>query len=147
MLVLTALAISFLGQASQVASQSSSPNHVFIEGQGTLTIRGRASTVRTVLYGHDERMTIFQVPTTTGAVGFVGSSDLQPSMDQYILRLDYVYSRQAGLPDSQRLGAQGTCEANVSNDGEIVHSLSCRAQTDLGEFTLTFSGRRIEGPR
>jgi hypothetical protein len=127
------------------AASSATPTVTLLKGSGTLTVRGHASPVDTVIYGASDGKVLFQVPTTSGAVGFSGTEDMQPTANQYILKVSSVYNGRFGASDNTRTIAEGLCELDISEDGNVVREMKCSATTSFGEIKLIFSGRRVDG--
>lgn len=144
MLMIIAAALLAQTASDEDAAEGAQPTLVFLKGKGTLTFRGSSAPAEVVLYGVADGTVVIQVPTTSGAVGFKGTEDMQPTANQYVLKVSSVYNGRVGATDNSRTPATGLCEINVSTDGEIVRSMKCNATTQFGPVSLVFKGHRVE---
>lgn len=72
-------------------------------------------------------------------IGFQANSDRQPKPEQYILVLNRMHTSVDGKTAAKDV--TGTCEINMSTDGQTWHSATCRAE-DRSHLvtTMTFTG-------
>ncbi len=124
--------------AMSAAPSAADADFVFFDGSGTLTVRGTPVRARTVLYAAANDLVLFQVATSNGAVGFEGSSDMQPTINQYVLKVSAVYNGRKGFEHNSRTPADGLCELNISTNGDTIRTLKYTAKTEFGTVKLVF---------
>lgn len=78
-------------------------------------------------------------PMADGAISFSGGRDSQPSLDNYVLFVDAIRISSGG-GQVQSLQAGGRCRMNASEDGLVVHSVNCAAETDSRQMQVEFQG-------
>ena len=81
----------------------------------------------------------FTFPMADTAISFSGGRDSQPSLDNYVLFVDAIRI-SAGRGEVRSFQASGRCRMNASDDGLVIHSLSCIAETDSREMRIEFRG-------
>ena len=81
----------------------------------------------------------FTFPMADTAISFSGGRDSQPSLDNYVLFVDAIRI-SAGRGEVRSAQASGRCRMNASDDGLVIHSLSCIAETDSREMRIEFRG-------
>lgn len=85
------------------------------------------------------RMAFHFLPTVDVSISFSGGRDSRPSRDSYVLSIDAVIF-STGRDTVRSTEASGHCRMQTSDDGNIVHALSCMAQTATGPMQVEFRG-------
>lgn len=81
-------------------------------------------------------------------IGFQANSDRQPKPEQYILVLNRMHTSING--QSMAKEVTGTCEINMSTDGQTWHSATCRAEDRshlITTMTFTGNGQQVTAAR
>lgn len=81
----------------------------------------------------------YAMETDTGLISFVGGKDFQPSATDYILEISGVLNVNPNM-QVNKLPARGQCVMKQSADGNVVYSVVCHAETEIGDASMSFTG-------
>jgi hypothetical protein len=112
----------------------------FYRGPCRLTVNGQERACHSVVYMHfhETGRVSFTVGLGDGLVTFSGDNDRQPSTDHYELDLGRFYDTQSGH-GTDPVRATGLCTADISAGGQVMRSLTCDTQSELGTAHLQFA--------
>jgi hypothetical protein len=142
-------AILVLGAALAPLSASAGPQPAaaaggdvaaFYRGPCRLTVNGEERACHSVVYMHfhETGRVSFTVGLGDGLVTFSGDNDRQPSSDHYELDVGRFYDTHSGH-GTDPVQATGLCTADISAGGQVMRSLTCDAQSQLGTAHLQFA--------